>query len=218
VEAAVEMIIDLTQHLEDEMARYPGIPQPSFADIARVEHDGYAMSEYRLVNHIGTHIDAPAHLIQDGDTLDDIGLERLVTDAVTLDFRDHAKGFLGLGDIASHLEQIRPGDLLFICSGNDRNWGTEAYWTDWCYPDPEASRAIIARGISGIGFDGPSADPVETTTFELHRIWLAAGRLLVENLRNLSELPARTRVVVAPMKVRGANGAPARVFALPDVR
>jgi arylformamidase len=212
------MTLDLTQHLEEEMARYPGIPQPSFADIARVETDGYAMSEYHLVNHLGTHVDAPAHLIQGGDTLDDIGLERLVTDAVTLDFTGHPRGPVTVAGIRPHLEKIRPGDLVFICSGNDRNWGSEAYWTGWCYPDPEASRAIIDRGVSGIGFDGPSADPVDTTTFALHRVWLAAGRLIIENLRNLTELPERSRVVVAPMKVRAANGAPARVLALTGPR
>lgn len=209
-------IIDLTQHLETEMARYPGIPQPSFTDIARVEEDGYAMSEFHLVNHIGTHVDAPSHQIQNGDTLDDIGLERLVTDAVTLDFRQHAKGALSLADIEPHLDKLGRDDFLFLCSGNDANWGSEAYWTGWCYPDAEAIRAIVERGVSGVGFDGPSADPVDTTTFDLHKVWLGAGRLIIENLSNLDRLPERTRVIVAPMKVRGANGAPARVFALPE--
>lgn len=196
------------------MARYPGIPEPSFRDIAAVERDGYAMSEYHLVNHIGTHVDAPSHQIAGGDTLDDIDLGRLVTDAVTLDFRDHVKGPLGLAEIEPHLEAIQAGDLVFVCSGNDANWGADAYWTGWCYPDAAASRAIIDRGVSGIGFDGPSADPVDTTTFELHRVWLGAGRLIIENLANLGRLPPRVGVVVAPMKVRNANGAPARVFAL----
>lgn len=209
-------IIDLTQHLENEMARYPGIPQPSFTDIARVEDDGYAMSEFHLINHIGTHVDAPSHQIQNGDTLDDIALERLVTEAVTLDFREHEKGALTLADVEPHLGKLGRDDFLFICSGNDRNWGSEAYWTGWCYPDADAIRAIVDQGVSGVGFDGPSADPVDTTTFDLHKVWLSAGRLIIENLSNLDRLPERTRVIVAPMKVRGANGAPARVFALPE--
>ena len=203
-------IIDLTQHLENEMARYPGIPEPSFRDIARVEDDGYAMSEYHLLNHIGTHVDAPSHQIAGGDTLDDIGLERLVTDAVTLDFREHARGALTLADMEPHLGKLERGDFLFICSGNDENWG------GWCYPDAEASQAVIDRGVSGVGFDGPSADPVDTTTFDLHKVWLGAGRLIIENLSSLDQLPERTKVVVAPMKVRGANGAPARVIALTE--
>ena len=79
------------------------------------------------------------------------------------------------------------------------------------------TRALIDRGVSAIGFDGPSADPVDTTTFELHRVWLGAGRMIIENVANLDLLPGRAQVVVAPMKVRGANGAPARIFAfLPD--
>ena len=71
--------------------------------------------------------------------------------------------------------------------------------------------------MSAIGFDGPSADPVDSTTFDLHRIWLGAGRMILENVSNLDQLPERSQVVVAPMRVAAANGAPARIFALlPD--
>lgn len=205
-------IVDLTHYLENGMPLYPGTPEPSFQDLPQA--DGSAVSEYQLCNHIGTHVDAPSHMIQGGDTLDDIGLERLVTDAVTLDFRDRQRGALTLAELEPHLHKLEPGDFLFICSGDDRNWGTAAYWTEWCYPDVQSSRAIIDRGVSGVGFDGPSPDPVDSTTFEMHMVWLAAGRLIIENMRNLDQLPERARVVVAPMRVRGANGAPARVFAL----
>ena len=58
---------------------------------------------------------------------------------------------------------------------------------------------------------------MDSTTFDLHRVWLGAGRMIIENVTNLDQLPARAQVVVAPMKVRDANGAPARIFALlPD--
>lgn len=52
----MRLIVDLTQHLEDDMAVFPGLASPSFRDIARVADDGYAMSEYHLINHIGTHV------------------------------------------------------------------------------------------------------------------------------------------------------------------
>ena len=199
------------------MPIFPGLPQPSFRPIAKVEEDGYAMSEYQLLNHIGTHVDAPAHQIAGGDTLDEIGLERLVTDAITIDVSAREPGPLGTEELAPHLDRIRAGDIVFLYSNNARNWGTEAYWTGWSYPDANAARALIDRGISAIGFDGPSADPVESTTFDLHRIWLGAGRMIIENATNLDRLPERASVVVAPLKVRDANGAPARIFALlPD--
>jgi arylformamidase len=210
-------IVDLSHHYHDEMPIFPGLSQPSFRPIARVEQDGYAMSEYHLINHIGTHVDAPSHQIASGDSLDDIDLSRLVTDAVTLDVSTREPGPLGGVELEPHLDKIREGDIVFLYSNNGRNWGSDAYWTGWSYPDADASRVLIDRGISAIGFDGPSADPVDSTTFDLHRIWLGAGRLIIENATNLDRLPDRTPVVVAPLKVRGANGAPVRIFALvPD--
>ncbi len=207
-------IVDLTHPFCDEMPVYPGLARPSFRPIAEVPADGYAMSEYHLLNHVGTHVDAPSHLVAGGDTLDDIGLERLVTDAVTIDVSARAAGPLPLAELEPHLADVRAGDLVFLHSDNARHYGTETYWTGWSYPDAEASRALIALGISGIGFDGPSADPVDTTGYELHRIWLGAGRLIIENLADLGGMPRRAQVVVAPMRVSGANGAPVRVLAL----
>ena len=210
-------VVDLTHHMADDMAIFPGLDRPSFRDIAVVERDGYGMSEYHLLNHIGTHVDAPAHQIAGGATLDDIPLERLVTEAVTIDVSQRPPGPIGRDEIEPYLDRIRAGDIVFLSSDNGRNWGADAYWTGWTYPDADASHALIDRGISAIGFDGPSADPVDSTTFDLHRVWLGAGRMIIENLTNLDLLPARAQVVVAPLKVRAANGAPARVFAfLPD--
>jgi arylformamidase len=211
-------VVDLTHTFRNGMPVFPGLPQPSFAPIAKVEEDGYAMTSYSMLNHIGTHVDAPAHQIAGGDTLDEIGLERLVTDALTLDVshRD-PHGPIPLAELEPHLDKVRPGDIVLLYSDNARNYGTDAYWTGWSYPDADASRALIDRGISAIGFDGPSADPVDSTTFELHRIWLGSGRMILENVSNLDQLPERSQVVVAPMKVAAANGAPARIFALlPD--
>ena len=211
-------VVDLTQELSNDMPLYPGMARPSFQDIAVVAKDGYGMSEWHLRNHIGTHVDAPTHLVE-GESLDDIPLERLVAEAVVLDFSQHAPGPLTSREIEPHLALVHAGDIVLIYSGGSRYWGTEQYWSGWCYPDAEAAQLLIDRNISAIGFDGPSADPVnladpENVIVDLHYLWLKSGRLLLENLTNLEQLPGRTLVVVAPMKVRGANGAPARIFAL----
>jgi len=209
-------VVDLTQPMANGMPVMAGITPPRFHDFARVEADGYAMSEYAFWNHTGTHVDAPAHQVAGGDTLDDIPLDRLVTEALTIDVTGRGPGPVGLAELKPHLADVRPGDIVLLNSGNAASWGTDAYWHGWCYPDADASRALIEAGVSGVGFDGPSADPVDSTEYELHQVWLSAGRIILENLASLAGLPPRCRIVVAPLKVAGANGAPARVLALVD--
>lgn len=209
-------VIDLTQPMTNGMPVMEGIALPQFSDLADVLTDGYAMSRYSFINHTGTHVDAPAHQIAGGATLDDIPLERLVTEALTIDLSGHKPGPVGLADLDRHLGEVRQNDIVLFRSGNASNWGTDAYWHGWCYPDAAATQALIDRGVSGVGFDGPSADPVDSVDYELHHLWLGSGKIIIENLASLAELPARCRIVVAPLKVQGANGGPSRVFILMD--
>jgi arylformamidase len=209
-------IVDLTHPFNDEMPVYPGLATPSFRDLAEVEVDGYAISEWRFVNHTGTHVDAPAHLVAGGDKLDAIPLDRLVRDAVTIDVSGLDPGPIAVDELEPLATEVRDGDIVLVFSDNAKHYGRDAYWTGWSYPDADASRLLLDRGVSAIGFDGPSCDPVDSTDFELHHLWLGAGRLILENLTNLDQIPSRTRIVIAPMHVTRANGSPIRVFALSD--
>ena len=209
-------IIDLTHGMTNGMPVMAGITPPEFRDLADVATDGYAMSQYTFVNHTGTHVDAPAHQIAGGASLDDIPLDRLVTDAVTIDLTGHDPGPVGPADLGGALDQVRPGDIALLRSDNAANWGTDAYWDGWCYPDAAATRALIGRGVSGVGFDGPSADPVDSVDFELHQMWLGAGKIIIENLAGLAELPARCRIVIAPAEGAQGERGPARVLAFLD--
>ena len=128
------------------MPVFPGLPEPSFRPIASVPDDGYAMTELHLLNHVGTHVDAPAHQIAAGNTLDDIPLERLVTHALTIDVSDRPPGPIPLAELESQLHHLHPGDILFLCSDNARNWGTTAYWTGWSYPDSECAKRWWSAG------------------------------------------------------------------------
>lgn len=209
-------VVDLTHPMTNGMPVMEGITPPTFRDLAEVAADGYAMSQYTFVNHTGTHVDAPAHQIAGGATLDDIPLDRLVTEALTIDLTTHQPGPVGLDVLGRFLPEVRLNDIVLLRSGNAANWGTAAYWSGWCYPDAAAAAALVQAGVSGVGFDGPSADPVDSVDYELHHVWLAGGVIILENLAAMDQLPARCRIVVAPLKVSGANGGPARVLALVD--
>src|SRR4029079_5869070 len=98
------------------------------------------MRSYSMRNHIGAHVDAPAHQIAGGDTLDEIGLERLVTDALRIDVSQRDPHWpIPLDEPRPHLDDVRAGDIVLFYSDNARNYGTDAYWTGWSFPDADAS-------------------------------------------------------------------------------
>ena len=87
-----------------------------------------------------------------------IPLESLVTDAVTLDLSSREPGAVGWSELEPLLGDLREGDWLFLYSDNGRNWGDEDYWTGWSYPDADASRGLVERGIVGIELQIESLD------------------------------------------------------------
>jgi len=197
-------VVDLTQSMTNGMPVMEGIAPPAFRDLAEVAADGYAMSQYTFVNHTGTHVDAPAHQIAGGATLDDIPLDRLVTEALTIDLTTHQPGAVGLDVLGRFLPEVRPNDIVLFRSGNAANWGTDAYWSGWCYPDAAAAAALVQAGVSGVGFDGPSADPVDSVDYELHHVWLAGGAVMLTGWLTLVNVTVTVSVRIAPVPVMTA--------------
>ena len=113
-------VVDLTHHLFDEMAVYPGIPQPTFRPIARVADDGYAMSEYHLINHIGTHIDSWGHVNPAAPRAEGIPLEYCYGNGVVLDLTFKKPGEeISVADIQQAEQklggyQIKPLDIVLL--------------------------------------------------------------------------------------------------------
>ena len=79
------MIYDLTQLAYDDMSLFPETPPPSFTPIATVEQEGWHETMLHLTSHTGTHMDAPAHMIAGGATLDTMDVSRFMGRALVLD-------------------------------------------------------------------------------------------------------------------------------------
>jgi kynurenine formamidase len=79
----------------------------------------------------------------------------------------------------------------------------------------EAAKALVERGVSGLGCDTFSVDYGASEDFSVHHVVLGAGLYQLENLSDLSEVPETGAfLVVAPIKLEGGSGGPVRVFAL----
>lgn len=196
---------------------------------------GYFYSSYHYCapEHGGTHIDAPRHFDQYGHTVEEIPLTQLMGNAVVIHVekkvahdRDYA---IQVDDIKKFEHQYRAltaQDIVLFYTGWGQYWDDRKHYlgTDKLgdishlhFPglSKEAAAYLVKKEVKGIGLDTPSLDPGISEDFKAHQIILGANLFGLENVANLDAVPhVGATLIVAPMKIEGGSGAPARVIAL----
>jgi kynurenine formamidase len=224
-------VVDLSYSLAGDLPPWPGDGKSFEARVdGEVESDGYFARSFWMREHYGTHLDAPAHFVARGMTVDAIAAERLFGAAVVVDVQREAATDadyeLDLSRVTAWEQEhgrIPRGGIVLVRTGWASRWPDA---TRYCNQDaagtmhfpgfgPDAARMLIERGVSGIGCDTMSVDPGRSQEFPVHRLALGAGLYHLENLADLGALPeAGAFLVVAPIKLRGGSGGPCRVFAI----
>lgn len=170
----------------------------------------------------GTHMDAPAHCIEGGNTIDAIPISDLVTDCVVINVSDVVdENYIIMPEVIENFEKengkIKENSFVIFHTGWDKFWGDKTkYQNEYNFPSVHASTAklLIERNIAGLGTDTLSADTGKNG-FPVHRAILGAGKYLVENIKNADKLPATgSKVFVMPIKVSGGTEAPIRLIAV----
>ena len=209
-------VLDLTHPLAPGMPVYPGADAPDLRQVSTVARDGWNEKWIGLSSHHGTHMDAPAHMIEGAPTLDRMEPGRFLGRGWVVDVAARSGGSIGLADLEAHREAIDGCDFVLFHSGWSARWGRPDYFRDFPVLAPDAARWLGERGLKGVGFDAISADPVGGAC-PIHLILLGAGLVLVENLTGLGALLGRRfQFVCLPLKVEGADGSPVRAIALLD--
>ena len=194
-------IYDVTRDLSGDAIIYPGDIRPRFHGI---DTGQYRVTEMTLGSHTGTHIDAPSHYIEGGQTVDRIPLDRLTGPAQVLDCSD-VEEFITPDQIVGRLEGART--LLL------KTWFSKMQEFDTGYPalSIEAADLIAGAGITCIGIDTPSIETYQGDG-SIHRRLLGRGVVILE-LLDLSSVPEGEYLMAAlPLRLRGLDGSPARVI------
>lgn len=224
-------VIDMTYLLNDHSPAWPGDEHPFVATVnATPEKQGYFTRKISMLEHYGTHMDAPAHFPGGKQTLDQIAIQRFFGPGVVLDIHEKAAKDpdyqLTVKDIQeweSRHGQIPPHAIVMLYTGWGSRWPDQTRYRNMDaknvmhfpgYSLP-AAKFLIARHVSGLCIDTLSIDYGPSANFEVHRTTLPAGLFHVENIANLGELPATGAfIIAAPIKLQGGSGGPVRVFAI----
>lgn len=208
-------VIDLTYPLDAAMPLFPGTPAPVIEDTATIAADGFREKRIALCTHTGTHIDAPAHILAGGRTLDRLPVETFVGQAVLADCSDPGRATIGLDDLTPLADAVRDCEFLILRTGWHRFWGQARYFSGFPVLSRQAAEWLAGRGLRGVGIDTLSVDPLADTDLPIHHILLSAGLVIVENLANLDAVPESAFLFSClPMKIRDADGSPVRAVAV----
>jgi len=231
--AGFHAVVDLTHTINEKVPTFELSEKSPYeaTTVGTLEKNQYFARNISLPEHFGTHMDAPAHFARGMWTIDQVPPERLVAPLVVLDVsanvKNHPDYLVSVQDIAGweHINgQIPPGAVVMVRTGWDGRWDSVRDFRNadargiMHFPgySLEAAKFLVAgRDVFGLGIDTLSADCGSSTDFPVHHYALAHSVYQLENVANLDRVPSTGAiVVVAPMKLEGGSGSPARILAL----
>lgn len=208
--------IDLTYPLSSETAMFPGLPKPEITPFFSVDEEGANVTRISFVSHTGTHIDAPRHMLTGAQTVDDISLDRLIGEAVVVNISDRPDpAVITISDLRAYDDAIRAGDILVLISGIHMKYGTPAYNLECPALAPEAALWLVEKQIACYATDATSIEVPGSQGNPVHKILLGNQIPIIENLANVSDIPAgRIQFIALPLKVKDGDGSPCRVVVI----
>lgn len=171
---------------------------------------------------IGTHMDAPAHCVDNGVCTGNILLEGCIVSCVVIDVSENifSKRMLQIEDVMFFEKKhgtIAPNCFVMIRTGWDAYWSNPiAYRNNMQFPtvSVDAAQLLLDRHVVGLGVDTLSPD-LPDSGYPVHAAFLGAGKYIVENIAHLEKMPpVGGYSVVLPLKILGGTESPIRLIGL----
>ncbi|MEP4197791.1 MAG: cyclase family protein [Aliishimia sp.] len=223
-------VMDMTHMVDETFPTYFGSPGISREAMNTFAKDGFNLNTFTVMEHTGTHIDAPLHFSADGQSVDEIPVSSLVCPLAVIDIAARAAGNADT--------QVTPDDLKAWISANGpipdsacvamhSGWAAKVRTDGFRNADAEGKMHFPGFHIEAvkmlmeetraksIAVDTLSLDHGLSADFAVHYGWLPTNRYGIECMAGLDQVPAAgaTLVVGAPKFGKGTGG-PARIFAM----
>ena len=201
--------IDVSAPLYNGMVHWPGdAPFERTLMLSLDRGDECNLSQFSATAHIGTHMDAPSHFVAAGRTIDRMPLTAGIGPARVIAIEDQK--LIRIEELEPH--RLTKGErVLFKTINSERAWTTAHFQETFVHIPQSTADYLAACGVQTVGVDYLSVGGYESDGAGTHRALLGAGIWIIEGL-NLSEVaPGDYDLICLPLKMVGAEGAPARV-------
>jgi arylformamidase len=202
-------LIDVTVPLEATLPVYPGNTPFSIEAIKRIARgDSSNVSTLHLSAHSGTHVDAPRHYFDDAPGVDALPLEMLLGRTRVVEIGSRT----GIG-----AEQLAALDLsddirILFKTSNSRLWRSPEFHQDYVGVTASGAEHLISHGIKVVGVDYLTVEEFKKPGAPAHHVLLGGGAIIIEGLNLQDVEPGIYDMLCLPLRVVGADGAPARVL------
>ena len=208
-------IHDISLPISEELPVWPGDPRVAIASLSHLDRgDACTVSQVSLSVHSGTHVDAPAHFIKGGATVDSLALDTLLGPALVVDTADApALTAPVLADLAIPNSTER---LLFR-TRNSEIWNRPVpeFVKDFVAITADGAAWLKEKNIRLVGIDYLSVAPFANGG-PTHQTLLQGGIVLLEGLNLAGIGPGLYQLVCLPLKLVGSDGAPARAVLIEE--
>jgi len=191
------------------------------AENCQIAH--HMMSRVEIVTHIGTHIDAPCHFLDDPMSIDKVPLDYTVMPGRVIPLTHlRPRSPVTADTILETGVGFDSGVIPVLHTGwTDRAWGTEQFWQEMIYLDTSAAELMVERGVRAVAMDFFPEAPywlgidVDAPPGRNHRTLLGKGTIIIQMLTNIGSIPQGDFTLAGvPLRLEGLDGSPARVFAM----
>jgi arylformamidase len=204
-------IIDISVPLRAGMPTYPGDP-PFVKAVARSRAAGDAVEVAALTlgSHAGTHVDVPFHFVAGGADLSATPLAPFIGPASVV----AAPGVRAVG--AAAVEALVPPGVerVLFRTDNSALWARDDFVAEYAYLAADGARALVARGVTLVGWDYLSVEAFGAATAETHQTLLGAGVMILEGLTLTDVTPGTYFLAALPLAIAAGDGSPVRAVLL----
>ncbi|MBE0664387.1 MAG: cyclase family protein [Chrysiogenales bacterium] len=208
-------VIDLSHFISESMPIFPGTEPPRIADAFTIAKHGFAEKSFQLFSHVGTHIDAPGHILPGAATLDELAVDRFLGAGLVLDVAAVSGDKIEIADLEPYKESLNGVEFALLHSGWARHWGEDRYFSSYPVLSRDAAQWLTGFRLKGFGVDMISVDEVESTSVPVHKVFFANNMIIIENLDNLGTLLGKEFIFSClPLKIPAGDGSPVRAVAI----